>query len=40
MGVCERMKKLKHEGVRSIKRLQVMRKRETGNFMDRFERDL
>lgn len=38
--MCERMKKLNLEGVRSIKRLQVMKKKETGNFMDRFERDL
>lgn len=37
LGVCERMKKLKREGVRSIKRLQVMRKRETGTFMGRFD---
>lgn len=40
LGVCERKKKLNFEGVRSIKRLQVMRKKEKGNFMDRFERDL
>lgn len=40
MGVCERKKKLNFEGVRSIKRLQVMRKKEKGNFMDRFESDL
>lgn len=39
LGVCER-KKLNCEGVRSIRRLSVMRKKETGNFIDRFERDL
>lgn len=40
MGIYKRIRKLKCEGLGSVKRLQVIKKKETSNFTDSLEKGL